>query len=108
MALSDFLKKSRLEKGLSQRELADKSGISNSEISRIEAGERQLSSPVILKSLAFALNVPYTEFIIEAGYIEDSTVKPIIASHVDGVEELTNDELEDVKKYIEFLIQKRK
>lgn len=108
LALGDFLKKIRLEKGLSQRELADKSGISNSEISRIESGERQLSSPAVLKSLAFALNVSYSDFYKAAGYVDEPVEKPIIADHIDGIGDLTEEELEDVKKYIEFLKQRRK
>lgn len=71
MDLTDFLKTQRQKKGLSQRELSKLSGISNSEISRIESGERKTPSHKILYSLAKALEIPYGEFLEKAGYFPD-------------------------------------
>ncbi len=61
----------RNERGMSQRELADKSGISNTEISRIEAGKRLRPSPDTLRSFSKALNVEYSDLMKAAGYIEE-------------------------------------
>ena len=51
---SAFLKLARLEAGLSQRELAERAGVSQSEIARIESGQREPSIPTLQKILAGA------------------------------------------------------
>jgi transcriptional regulator with XRE-family HTH domain len=71
MTVGEYLKQLRKEKSISQRELAEKSGISNAEISRIETGERQKPSPDVLRQLASALNVPYESLMDKAGYINE-------------------------------------
>ncbi|MBC7766153.1 MAG: helix-turn-helix domain-containing protein [Hyphomonadaceae bacterium] len=57
---------------LSQRQLAEKSGVSNTEIWRIESGERQHPSPLILKAIAPHLGVTYEHLLKKAGYIEET------------------------------------
>lgn len=54
----------------SLREVADASGISHTEISRIERGLRESPSPEILKKLAIGLEVDYEWLLLEFGYIE--------------------------------------
>ena len=72
MTLGTYLMMLRNEKGLSQRELAERSGVSNAELSRIEAGKRQKPSPVILRAVANALSADYTDLMKIAGYIEET------------------------------------
>jgi len=57
MSFGDFLKNLRNENNMSQRELSEKSGVSNAEISRIESGERKKASPMALKVIAPYLGV---------------------------------------------------
>ena len=71
----EYVKRRRMERGLSQRQLAAMSGVSNSEISRIEAGERQNPSPAVLRAIAKALAVPYEEILAEAGYLDAGTAE---------------------------------
>lgn len=66
-----YLADLRTEKKWSQRELADRSGISNTEISRIESGKRSNPNPSTLRALADALQVEYRDLMMLAGYIED-------------------------------------
>ena len=73
MSVGEYIKNKRLEKGLSQRQLSVVCGISNSEISRIEAGERQNPSPAVLRPIAAALGVPYEEILSAAGYLPSGT-----------------------------------
>lgn len=61
----------RNEKRMSQRELAEKSGISNTEISRIEAGKRSNPTPATLKALSDALGIEYRDMMKMAGYLEE-------------------------------------
>lgn len=70
MGAGEFVRRKRLEKCLSQRQLAALSGISNSEISRIEAGGRQNPSPAVLRLLSAALDTPYEEMLAQAGYLQ--------------------------------------
>lgn len=72
MKFGEFLKNLRIEKNLSQRQLADLAKISNTEISRIESGKRQKPSPNILKAIAPHLEISYSELMINAGYIEET------------------------------------
>jgi len=74
MTFGEYLKQLRNEKSISQRELADKSGISNAEISRIETGGRQKISPDVLRAFAPVLDVQYEELMNKAGYLNRSTL----------------------------------
>jgi transcriptional regulator with XRE-family HTH domain len=71
VTFGEYLKYLRNEKQLSQRELAEKSGISNAEISRLETGDRKSPSPATLKAIAPCLGVSYQELLKHAGYIEE-------------------------------------
>ena len=79
MTLRDFIKKLRKEQGLSQRELAAKSGISSAEISRIETGDRKKVSPDVLRDIAPVLKVPYEDLMDKAGYVISHST--ILAEH---------------------------
>jgi len=61
----------RTKHGISQRQLAEVSGISNTEVSRIESGDRQNPSPAILKSMATYLGTTYEDLMTKAGYLEN-------------------------------------
>lgn len=120
MSLGDFMKEKRKQKNWSQRDLASASGISNAEISRLEAGKRKEPSPSVLREIAKSLDVPIEELLQEAGIIEkgkeyvkqkatfsvfsnsSSTNNAVIPS------DLTPDEIQDVMHYIDFIRSKRK
>ena len=82
MKFGEFFKNIRKEKGLSQRQLAELSHISNTEISRIESGERRNPSPNTLKSLAPHLGISYGELMIKAGYIDESIEHEKYTEHI--------------------------
>jgi transcriptional regulator with XRE-family HTH domain len=67
----EYLKTLRKGTGLTQKELGDMAGFSNTEISRIESGDRQKPSPAILKAIAPCLGVAYEELMKQAGYLEE-------------------------------------
>lgn len=73
MSFGEYLKQLRKEKSISQRELAEKSGVSNAEISRIETGGRQKISPDVLRAIAPILEIPYEELMDKAGYINSKS-----------------------------------
>jgi transcriptional regulator with XRE-family HTH domain len=51
---SAFLRLARIQAGLSQRDLAGRAGVAQSEIARIESGKREPSIPTLQKILAGA------------------------------------------------------
>lgn len=70
MTFGEYVKKLRTERGLSQRELSEKSGVSTAALSRIESGERQNTSLRVIKAIAPFLGISYEELMVQAGYIE--------------------------------------
>lgn len=75
MDLGGYIKKLREKRGFSQRQLAYLSGMSNTEISRIESGERKNPSADILKKLAPHLGISIERLYAAAGYLPDGTPK---------------------------------
>ena len=67
-SLGKYLRERRVAKGLSLRELADKSGISHTEIHRIETGKREYPTIRILMVLSKTLDLPDDEILRYAGY----------------------------------------
>ena len=129
MSLGSYIKEKREERHMSQRDLATACALSNAEISRIETGLRKQPSPKVIKQIADALHVPVSDLLIEAGILETGTDvimessndndTPLVTSpdfHVSEqykdipyitVDDLTEEEIEDVKKYILFIKSKR-
>lgn len=67
--LAEYIKTLREKKDLSQRQLSILTGISNTEISRIENRERQHPSLEVLSKLAPHLGVSVDTLIEKAGYV---------------------------------------
>ena len=66
--LSEIIKKARVKKGISQRELSGQTGIDNNTIAKIENGSRRKPNSLSLKKLAFVLNLELSELLVLSGY----------------------------------------
>lgn len=77
-AIGNLIKDRRLSKGWSKRALAEKAGISHSEVHRIESGERVNPSVPVLNALAEALGMPKDDLLRLAGYKSDEGDMPMI------------------------------
>jgi len=86
--LADMLIGAREDKGYSQRQLAHITGISNSEISKLEKAQRKKPNLRILKKLADALDIKYEEMLEVLGYVKSDY------SFKDNTNTLTEDERE--------------
>ncbi|WP_251861078.1 helix-turn-helix domain-containing protein [Clostridium sp. Marseille-Q2269] len=86
--LADMLISAREDKGYSQRHLAHITGVSNSEISKLEKAQRLNPNLKILKKLGDALDIKYEEILEILGYIKSNY------SFKDNTSLLTNDEKE--------------
>ena len=107
MTLARYLKTKRDEKNWSMRELAEKAGVSHSEIARMEKGQRNNPSAAMLRAIATALHVPINE-LLEAVGLADAMPKPVFAMHINGSDDLTPEELSEVENYISYLKSRRK
>jgi transcriptional regulator with XRE-family HTH domain len=58
-----MLKKYRVQRGLSQRDVASRAGVTGAYVAMLETGAKQNPSLAILKRLAKALAVPVTELL---------------------------------------------
>lgn len=69
MKVGDLIRLTRRKRNLSQRRLSLLTGISNTEIKRIEDGTRKNPSPRVLKLLSEALGLSYDDLMKAAGYL---------------------------------------
>jgi transcriptional regulator with XRE-family HTH domain len=67
-ALGQVIKQYRVDRGLTQRQLASRGYIAHNYLSEVERGVKTISSE-FLENLAEVLRVPSYELIIEAGYL---------------------------------------
>lgn len=65
-----YLKKIREDRNLSTRQVETYTKVSNSYLSLIENGKRDIPSPDILRKLSPLYKVPYEELMFNAGYLE--------------------------------------
>ena len=68
ITIGEYLKKLRKKQNMTLESLQEKSGVSNSHISRIERGLRE-PSPDTLKKLSTALGADYADLMDIAGYL---------------------------------------
>lgn len=106
--LSTFITTHREAKKLSKRKLAELANISHTEIHRLENGERKMPSPPVLKAIANALGVTYDEIMKAAGYMDSTPPSPVIAARMPDTTDLSDEEIEEVRNYIDFLRARRK
>lgn len=95
------LKQLRESKGFGVNQLAQKSGVSSSQISRFENGQRKDPTLETVKKLSIALGVSVSYF------ADEDEVRPqTIAAHID--DDVTDEEMEDILNYIEFIKNKHR
>ena len=101
----DNLKKIREIKGLSQTELAKRSGLQPSAVSHFETGRRAPSFDN-LKRLADTLEVT-TDFLI-GREIDPTTSGPTLESIFRNAQEMEDDDRQKLAEFAEFLASKKK
>ena len=122
MTLGEFIESKRKEKDMSRNALAVASGISHTEIKRIETGDRKQPSAKVLSALAVALSIPQEDLMKIAGYVPDDNVSAVekafpglktekqrqtVETIVDGLSrnaDLTDDDLDDLCEQLNKII----
>ncbi len=105
-SFGEYLKRVRETAGLSIPDLAQRSGVSVSHLSRVESGWRATPKPAIIERLAFALRRPAEELFQKAGHTglaaamksEDTTTRIFMRAASD----LTPTQAEEILEYIEL------
>ncbi len=120
--LGEKLRQFRSLKELSLRDVEEKIGISNAYLSQLERGHAKNPSPRKLELLAKLYNVPYSDLLRSAGYLNNEvgiksdkliassfTERPVSAL-VMAIQDskLTADEENMVAQYVTFLKTQRK
>ena len=100
--LGRFIKAKREQAGLSQKELGEAAGLSDSSIQRIEVGSRKTPGWDTLCKIAKALDFHPFEILAYAGYISDEDLKPY-SQQIRGLDELTQEELRCVQLFTDFV-----
>lgn len=105
--LGEFIAEHRLAKKFSSRKLAEIAHISHTEVHRLENGERKNPSPPVLKAIAHALGVSFEEIMQASGYMDDTSPLPVIKERILDTEDLSEQEISEVRNFIDFLRSKR-
>lgn len=103
--IGSFIKHQREKAGYSLKKLASLSGISDSELFKIENGTRQSPNWKNLCEIAKVLEIHPFKFLLKAGYIGENDVNPILK--IKGLDKLDSNELHLVQLYVDFLLEKR-
>lgn len=103
---ANVLRLLRNEKNMSQQELADALGVSKSAVNMYERGERQPNFET-LEVIADYFNVD-TDYLLGRTTKTTRVIQPdTLAAHFDG-NEYSEDELEEIRQFAEFVKNKRK
>ena len=85
-SVGQMIARGRESKGLSQRELANIAKVSNTEISRIESGEREIPNPKTLRKISKHLDVNYNDLMYAAGLgFQVTTLNPFLINYYEGL-----------------------
>lgn len=103
--LGKMIKEKREAYGISQKRLGCACGLSDSEIMKIEKGERKSPNWINLCKIAKALDFHPFEILLEAGYITEDDIHPNLKLH--RLDKLNKNELEIVQLFVDFMIQRK-
>ncbi len=104
--LGTYLKSVRDAKGMSLRNVEEKTGISNAFLSQLESGKVKQPSPLMLYKLAQLYSVPYETLMEQAGYpvpgggIPDSRSASAV---FDRLGKISSEEEQELLDYLFFL-----
>jgi len=105
--LGEELRRLRIEKGVTLREVEKETDVSNAYVSQLENGKAEQPSPRVLHKLAGYYKVPYNRLMEAAGYIQPpQNGQPAGAGSVQAAlmaSDLTENEENTVAQFIQFL-----
>lgn len=103
--LGEMIRTKREAAGLSQKKLGTACGLSDSEIMKIENGQRKSPNWKNLCKIAKTLNFHPFEILLAAGYITEKDINPGV--NLCGLDKLSEKEIDMVQVFIDFLISRK-
>jgi transcriptional regulator with XRE-family HTH domain len=99
-----YLKEIREKRKLTLRKVQELTGVSNAYLSQVETGKIKKPSPKVLHKLADCFKIQYERLLKLTGYPapENNMAQPQYRTG-DWIEDVTPEEEERLKEYLEFL-----
>ena len=92
LSVGQMIEQAREEKGLSKRELSRLAKISDTELARIESGEREIPNPKTLRKISKHIGINYNDLMYAAGLgFQVTKLNPFLR---DYYEQLKGDEID--------------
>ncbi len=109
-ALADLIRRARVAKGLSQRQLSRAMGKSEGYVGHLERGIFR-PDPDSLKALSASLELSYGELAIAAGYISreefDNPIDHLRLARLNEIGDLNEEEWESVRDFARYVRSRR-
>ncbi len=102
--LGQYLKTVREQNKLSTRDVEKKTGITTSQLSRIECNITQEPSPTALKKLALFYNIKLIDLFQKAGYLDPEDIDAYTETCFKGIEKLDLEDKKQIQNQIDYLI----
>lgn len=102
--LGEYLRTVREQNKLSTRDVEKQTGITTSQLSRIECNITQNPSPIALKKLALFYNIKLIELYQKAGYLEIEDINAYMETCFKGIEQLNQEDKKQIQGQIDYLI----
>lgn len=103
--LGEMIKNKREAAGLSQKRLGSACGLSDSEIMKIENGQRKTPNWKNLCKIAQVLDFHPFEILLAAGYITEHDINPEARLH--GLDKLNENDIEIIQLLVDFVISRK-
>lgn len=85
-SVGEIIAKARESKGLSKRELSRLAKISDTELARIESGEREIPNPKTLRKISKHIDVNYNDLMYAAGLgFQVTNLNPFLRDYYEGL-----------------------
>ena len=86
ISVGQMIEQAREEKGLSKRELSRLAKISDTELARIESGEREIPNPKTLRKISKHIGVNYNDLMYSAGLgFQVTKLNPFLRDYYEGL-----------------------
>ena len=109
--LADLVRRTRLSKGLTQRQLSRALGMSEGYVGHLEGG-RVRPTVGTLKAISSVLGLPYGRLALAAGYITseeyDNPMDESQLARLNEVNDLTDEEWDSVRDFARYIRSRRR
>lgn len=102
--IGQYLRTIREQNKLSTRDVQKETGITTSQLSRLECSLTHNPSPIVLKKLALFYNIKLIDLFLKAGYLDFKDVDSYMESCFKGIEKLNPEDKKQIQSQIDYLI----